>query len=113
MEDLQGIISKKTTLQMAVKAINDTGGLDGLVPTLLVFGAYPHMHSMDPPVPSIIQRAVTIKKAMEEVRKIRAENQIADALNTRNRPLVDLVHNLSLNSHVLVWREGNGGRTGK
>jgi len=26
---------------MAVKAVNDTAGPDGLVPTLLVYGAYP------------------------------------------------------------------------
>ena len=34
-------VSEELTLQMAVKAINDSAGLDGLVPTLLVFGAYP------------------------------------------------------------------------
>ena len=34
-------ISKELTLQMAVKAINDFASLDRLVPTLLVFGAYP------------------------------------------------------------------------
>ena len=33
--------SKKLTLQMAVKAINDSAGPDGLIPMLLVFGAYP------------------------------------------------------------------------
>ena len=33
--------SKELTLQMAVKAVNDSAGPDGLVPTLLVFGAYP------------------------------------------------------------------------
>lgn len=113
IEDLQGTISKETALQMAVKAVNDTAGPDGLVPTLLVFGAYPRMHSMDPPAPSIIQRAAAIEKAMEEVRKIRAENQVTDALNTRNGPFVDPVHDLPLNSDVLVWREGNAGRTGK
>jgi hypothetical protein len=26
---------------IAVKAVNDSAGLDGLVPTLLVFGTYP------------------------------------------------------------------------
>jgi hypothetical protein len=30
----------EASLQMAIKAINDTAGLDGIVPTLLVFGAY-------------------------------------------------------------------------
>jgi len=33
--------SKELTLQMAVKAINDSAGPDGLVPILLVFSAYP------------------------------------------------------------------------
>ena len=33
--------SKELTLQMAVKAVNDFTGLDGLVPILLVFGTYP------------------------------------------------------------------------
>ena len=34
-------VSKELTLQIAVKAINDSAGPDGLIPTLLVFGAYP------------------------------------------------------------------------
>jgi hypothetical protein len=34
-------ISKEMALQMAFKAINDIASLEGLVPILLVFGAYP------------------------------------------------------------------------
>ena len=33
--------SKELILQMAVKAINNSAGLDRLVPTLLVFSTYP------------------------------------------------------------------------
>ena len=33
--------NKELTLQMAVKAINDSASLDGLIPILLVFNAYP------------------------------------------------------------------------
>ena len=36
-------LSDADRLQMAVKAINDTVGPTGLIPTLLVFGAYPRM----------------------------------------------------------------------
>jgi hypothetical protein len=36
-------LSDEAVLQMSFKAINDTAGPDGLVPTLLVFGAYPRM----------------------------------------------------------------------
>ena len=41
-------------LQMAIKAVNDSTGLDGLMPTLLVFGAYPWITNNSPPYPSII-----------------------------------------------------------
>ena len=33
--------SKELTLQMAVKAVNNSVSLDRLIPILLVFGAYP------------------------------------------------------------------------
>ena len=39
---------------MAVKAVNNTAGLNGLVPTLLVYGAYLKIDKLDPPAPSII-----------------------------------------------------------
>ena len=35
-------------LQMAVKAVNDTAGPDGLVPALLVFGTYPRLSEASP-----------------------------------------------------------------
>jgi hypothetical protein len=54
-----------------VKAVNDTAGPNGLVPTLLVFGAYPRITDIDL-TPSITERVVAIHKAMEEVTKIRA-----------------------------------------
>jgi hypothetical protein len=38
-------ISLFNALQMAIKSVNDTAGSDGLVPTLLVFGAYPKLTS--------------------------------------------------------------------
>jgi hypothetical protein len=37
--ELKGV-SKELTLQMAVKAVNNSTSLDRLVPILLVFGAY-------------------------------------------------------------------------
>jgi hypothetical protein len=42
-------LDKDMALQMAFKAINDSAGPDGLVPTLLVFGAYPKMIESDAP----------------------------------------------------------------
>jgi AT hook motif len=97
---------------MAFKAINDSAGPNGLVPTLLVFGAYPRMIDSDAPSPTVTQRAAAIRKAMAEVQKLRAERQIADALNMRNGPRTNAVHELPPNSPVLVWREGNTGQSG-
>jgi hypothetical protein len=42
-------ISKDIALQMAFKAINDIVGLDSIVLTLLVYGAYPRITKHDPP----------------------------------------------------------------
>ena len=38
--ELKGV-SEELTLQIAVKAVNDSASLDRLIPILLVFGAYP------------------------------------------------------------------------
>ncbi|KAE8550702.1 hypothetical protein EYB25_003641 [Talaromyces marneffei] len=106
-------LTPEMALQMAVKAVNDTAGPDGYVPTLLVFGAYPRMTDYSPPAPTIAQRAAAVKKAMTEVRKLHTVRQINNALNTRNGPSSTLVHRLPLNSDVLVWREGGTGYPGK
>jgi len=45
---------------MAVKAVNNTAGPDKLVPTLLVYGAYPRITNLDPPALSIIDQAAAI-----------------------------------------------------
>ena len=58
---------------MAVKAVNDTAGPDGLVPTLLVYGAYLRISKLDPPAPSIIEQAAIIQKAITKVVKLQAK----------------------------------------
>ena len=47
-------IGKDIALQMAFKAINDSAGPNGLIPTLLVFRAYPHIVESDAPNPTVI-----------------------------------------------------------
>ena len=58
---------------MAVKAVNNTIGPDGLVLILLVYGAYPRINNLDLSAPSITDRAVIIRKAMAEIVKLRAK----------------------------------------
>lgn len=105
-------IEPDLALQMSFKAINDSVGPNGLVPTLLVFGAYPRMVELDAPSPTITQRSLAMRKAMDEVRRLTATRQVNDALNTRNGPSTIAVHDLTLNSPVLVWREGNANQSG-
>ncbi|KAK1907590.1 hypothetical protein P3342_005917 [Pyrenophora teres f. teres] len=104
-DELQDDMSDEAILQMAVKAVNDTAGPDGLVPTLLVFGAYPRMTTESPPAPSMVRRSEAIQKATKALRKLTAERQVADALNTRNGPATADMLALPLQSEVLVWRE--------
>ncbi|XMA19477.1 hypothetical protein WAI453_012268 [Rhynchosporium graminicola] len=98
-------LSQDMALQMAFHAINCISGPSGIVPVLLVFGAYPRMVEMDAPSPSVSQRAAALHKAIEEIRKLRSRRQVNDALNTRNGPSSTVVRDLPLNSLVLVWRE--------
>ena len=66
-------ISKDMALQMAFKAINDTARLNRLVLTLLVYSAYPRITEHDPPLLSVTQRALAIKKAIAKVQKLQAK----------------------------------------
>ena len=58
---------------MAFKALNNTAGPDGLVPTLLVFGAYLQMAKLDTPSPTVIQHVNVVKKAIVEIYKLYVE----------------------------------------
>lgn len=101
-------VSAEEKLQMALKALNDSIGPHGLIPTLLVYGAYPRMTIDSAPSSSIEVRAKAVKMAMQEIEKIRVKRSINNALNTRNGPNTLAVLNLPLQSEVIVWRENKG-----
>jgi hypothetical protein len=58
---------------MAVKAVNDTISSDGLIPTLLIYGAYLRISNLDSFTPFIIDRVTVIRKAITEIIKLRAK----------------------------------------
>ncbi|CRK29788.1 hypothetical protein BN1723_003653 [Verticillium longisporum] len=99
--------SLESLLQGAVKAVNDTAGPNGLVPTLLVFGAMPRITANSAPTATQAQRAEAVNKAMAELRRMVAKRKVNDALNTRNGPDTKqlLPRSLELGSDVLVFRE--------
>jgi len=60
-------------LQMSFKAANDLVSPNGLILTLLVYGAYPQMTEYNPPSLIVSQRAKAIQKAIEEVCELSAK----------------------------------------
>ena len=42
---------------------------------------------------------------MQEVSRLRAKRQVTEALRQRNSPQTSDLHDLPINSEVLVWRE--------
>jgi len=87
---------------MAIKAVNNTASPDRLVPTLLVYGAYLRISNLSLPTSSITERAAAIQKAIAEIVKLRAKQAVNNALYYRNGPNITLVHDLPLNSKVLI-----------
>ena len=98
---------KKIELQMIIKLINDSARFDELISTLLIFDTYLRIHEFDSWSFIVNQRVIAIRKIMNEIQKIQIERQINDALNTRNEFIMNLVHDLSLNPDVLMWRKKN------
>jgi hypothetical protein len=104
-------INNEVYLQIAVKAINNTASPNSLVPTLLVFGAYPRMTLADPPAPSIIKRSKAIQDIIRELRSLQARRKVMDALQIRNGPNTDRILDLLLLSKVITYREkGDNGK---
>jgi hypothetical protein len=87
---------------MAFKAINDTTGPNGLVPTLLVYSALPRIVKYNTLSPTITQRSTALKKAILEIQKLRAKRQVDNALNTRNGLSITNIHELILHLDILV-----------
>jgi hypothetical protein len=58
---------------MAVKAVNDSAGPNGIIFTLLVFGAYPQLTEMDFLSLSVIKRTEAIYIVIKEVRCLYTE----------------------------------------
>ena len=60
-------------LQIAFKAINNFIGFNSFIFTLLVFRAYLCIIESNIPNPTVIKQAVALKKAMEEVKKLKTK----------------------------------------
>jgi len=94
-------------LKMAIKAVNDTVGPEGLCPTLLVFGSLPRP-ARNLPSETQIQRADAIERAMKEVRKEQAKRRVAFGLRTNGIPVgkenSEELRKLPAGAEVLIYR---------
>ena len=81
---------------MAVKAINDLVGLNGIVPTLLVFCVYPWLTKIDPLSLSVTKRTEAIYIIIKEVCRLYAERQVKDVLAIYNSPNTKITLDLPL-----------------
>jgi hypothetical protein len=81
---------------MAVKAINDSVGPDGIIPTLLVFGAYPRMTNNSALSPITTKRTETIRKASNEVKRYYTKRHVEDAFRIRNSPNITMIFKLPI-----------------
>ena len=66
-------INKDMALQIAFKAISNSIGLNGLIFTLLVFRAYLYIVKFNTPNFIVVKQAAALKKAIEEVKKLKAK----------------------------------------
>jgi hypothetical protein len=101
-------VSKQFVLQIAIKAVNNIAGPDGLVPTLLVFGTYPRMATTNTPFLTVTERGKAITKAMKQIAELYAKKQVTDALRQRNGPNISNTLDVLIGGNVLVYREDKG-----
>ena len=104
-------IDPNLELQMTLKTVNDSIESHELVSTLLMFGAYSRMTKLNAFSLTINQRAIVMKKVMNEMRKLNVNRQINDIFNTRNEFSTIHFHDLLLNSFVLMYRERPASRS--
>jgi hypothetical protein len=87
---------------MAVKAINDLAGPNGIVFILLVFGVYSQLTKIDPSSPLVTKKAEVICVTTKKVRRLYAERRVKDALAIRNSPNTKNTLDLPLQSDICV-----------
>ncbi|PVH72377.1 hypothetical protein DL98DRAFT_433379, partial [Cadophora sp. DSE1049] len=98
-------LNNENRLQIAVKTVNNTAGPSGLILILLVFGVYFKIIKLDPPNLLVKRRAIIIRKAIKEVRRIYTICKVNDTLGTRNSPGTTYIYDLRFNNKVIMYRK--------
>ena len=99
-------VHRNEVLQLAVKAVNNTVGPEGLCPTLLVFGSIPRLARMFPSATQL-ERMRSAEEARKEVQRIHADRKVEFSLKYKGpygRERNDL-YEIRQGAEVLVYRE--------
>ena len=99
-------MQRQVLLALAVKAMNDTLGPEGIVPSSLVFGEFPSLRSFVGPAvprPTLAERAEAAQEARQLMAKHLAQVRINRALKHNTPVATDRV--FQPGDKVLLWRE--------
>lgn len=101
-------IPESQALSLAVKICNDTAGMNGLVPTLLVFGAIQRIPMCPHELPNNVERLRTMVNARKEAAKLVAQSRLSKAIR-RSVPAT-AESDVMLGDEVLMYREKQVGK---
>ena len=90
-------------LSMAVSAMNDTAGTNGLVPTLLVFGVLPRIPIIPAKLPGQVARLNAMRQARKELSSMVAKSKLKRAL--KMNIFAAASKSFKIGDEVLVYRE--------
>ena len=96
-------LNKDIALNFAVKAMNDTMGPEGLVPSLLVFGVLPRFPASSNDLPNQEDRMRALTAARAEMESISCQLKLQHAMLSKLPPACDLT--LAVGDKVLISRE--------
>ena len=96
-------IDRIIALKLSTKAMNDTNGDNGLVPSLVVFGIIPQLPINSSEIPAQKERMVALSKAQMEMNAVIAERRILAALARSIPTATDFV--FEIGQEVLVYQE--------
>lgn len=94
------MLDRKTILQMAIKTINDTTGLNGFIPTLLIYNTFPRIILYNILMKTIEKWAKVYWKAIKELKEIQVKRLVQNTLAARNGLKTYEILNLLINSFV-------------
>lgn len=90
-------------LLLTVKEINDTAGLKGLVPKLVVFGVMPRILISSHQLPSQVSRMKAMKTAQEETVKLVATSRLTSTITSKVPAAADF--DIKIGDELFLFRE--------